>query len=186
MMLRTVASSCRTHLNNALTKAYPAIGGGCYRMNSSSVQDASESAKAEARKQLEAVTSVLGKLKNFYHEPDYNSEAFIKKYVAFFDRKEIDSWEIRRAIQDFADFDCIPDPVISISLLKACRRLNDFALAVRYMELLKDKCGNKVKEWYPYLLQELGPTLEELGISTPEELGYDKPELAVMDVDDIH
>ncbi|XP_065202292.1 cytochrome c oxidase subunit 5A, mitochondrial [Planococcus citri] len=185
-MLRTVASSCRAHLSNTLTKAYPTIGVGCYRMNSSAVQDASDAAKAEARKKLEEVTSVIGKLKNFYHEPNYNSEEFIKKYCDFFNRKEIDSWEIRRAIQDFADFDCVPDPEISVTVLKACRRLNDFALAVRYMELLKDKCGNKVKEWYPYILQELGPTLQELGISTPEELGYDKPEFAVVDVDDIH
>jgi len=39
------------------------------------------------------------------------------------------------------------------------------------------KCGTKVKEIYPYILQEIQPTLTELGISTPEEMGYDKPEL---------
>ena len=35
-------------------------------------------------------------------------------------------------------------------------------------------------------LQEIRPTLDTLGISTPEELGYDKPELAMVDVYDIH
>jgi len=35
------------------------------------------------------------------------------------------------------------------------------------------------------MLQEVGPTLKELGILTPEEMGYDKPELAVKDVDDM-
>ena len=34
------------------------------------------------------------------------------------------------------------------------------------------------------LPQEIGPTLKELGVSTPEELGYDKPELALASVYD--
>ena len=36
------------------------------------------------------------------------------------------------------------------------------------------------------MVQELGPTLDELGIPTPEQLGYDKPELAVQDVYELH
>ncbi|EDS40975.1 cytochrome c oxidase polypeptide [Culex quinquefasciatus] len=43
----------------------------------------------------------------------------------------------------------------------------------------KDRCGDQVSTIYPYLLQELRPTLCELGIETIEELGYDKPELAM-------
>jgi len=35
------------------------------------------------------------------------------------------------------------------------------------------------------MLTEVGPTLKELGILTPEEMGYDKPELAVKDVYDM-
>ena len=35
------------------------------------------------------------------------------------------------------------------------------------------------------MLKEVGPTLKELGILTPEEMGYDKPELAVKDVYDM-
>lgn len=57
--------------------------------------------------------------------------------------------------------------------LRACRRLNDFASAVRILEVVKDKAGPH-KEIYPYVIQELRPTLNELGISTPEELGLDK------------
>ncbi|XP_033973370.1 protein FAM219B-like isoform X1 [Trematomus bernacchii] len=37
----------------------------------------------------------------------------------------------------------------------------------------EDKAGPH-KEIYPYLIQELQPTLSELGISTPEQLGMDK------------
>jgi len=36
------------------------------------------------------------------------------------------------------------------------------------------------------LMQEIKPTLEELGISTPDEMGYDKPELALKSVFDVH
>ena len=36
------------------------------------------------------------------------------------------------------------------------------------------------------ILQELRPTLDELGISTPEELGYDKPELGLPSPFEIH
>lgn len=52
--------------------------------------------------------------------------------------------------------------------------------------MVKDKCGSRLKEIYPYILQEIRPTLDELGINTPEELGYDKPELALQSIDDIH
>ena len=41
------------------------------------------------------------------------------------------------------------------------------------LEAVKDKAGPH-KEIYPYVIQELRPTLNELGISTPEELGLDK------------
>ena len=50
---------------------------------------------------------------------------------------------------------------------------------------VQEKCGSKVGEIWPFMLKEVGPTLKELGILTPEEMGYDKPELAVMDVDDM-
>lgn len=35
------------------------------------------------------------------------------------------------------------------------------------------------------MVKEIGPTLKELGILTPEEMGYDKPELACKDVLDM-
>lgn len=38
---------------------------------------------------------------------------------------------------------------------------------------IQDKAGPH-KEIYPYVIQELRPTLNELGIPTPEELGIDK------------
>lgn len=109
-------------------------------------------------------------------------EEFDSRYENFFNRTDIDGWEIRKAMNDLCGMDVVPEPKIINAALKACRRANDYALAARFVEALKDKCGSRVKEIYPYLLQEIRPTLDELGINTPEELGYDKPELALKSV----
>ncbi|XP_014473321.1 PREDICTED: cytochrome c oxidase subunit 5A, mitochondrial [Dinoponera quadriceps] len=113
---------------------------------------------------------------------DGTDEEFDERYVKFFSRNDIDHWEIRKAMNDLAGMDLVPEPKIICAALKACRRLNDFALAVRFLESVKEKAGPFAKTVYPYILQEIKPTLDELGISTPEELGYDKPELAVESV----
>lgn len=76
--------------------------------------------------------------------------------------------------------------ILLIDYCRACRRVNDYALAVRFLEAIKYKCGNHVNTIYPYILQEITPTLNELGIDTPEKLGYDKPELALQSVYEIH
>lgn len=148
---------------------------------------------------------------------------FNARYEAYFNRPDIDGWEVRKAMGDLAGMDLIPEPTIVAAALRACRRLNDYALTTRILEVVKCKCGNKEAEIWPYLLQvfiimtfllmvfnfdkkfhrkrpiwrkiqqnifflrrfskptqELRPTLDELGISTPEDLGYDKPELMLQ------
>jgi len=105
-------------------------------------------------------------------------EEFDNRYVAYFSRNDIDGWEIRKGINDLTGMDLVPEPKIVIAALHACRRVNDFALAVRFLEAIKHKSIAN-KDIYPYIIQEIRPTLDELGISTPEQLGYDKPELAL-------
>lgn len=107
------------------------------------------------------------------------------RYENFFNRQNIDGWDVRKGMNDICGEDLVPEPKIIIAALKACRRVNDYALAVRFLEAVKDKCGDRVKEIYPYIIQEIRPTLTELGIDTPEELGYDKPELALKNVYDL-
>lgn len=85
---------------------------------------------------------------------------------------------LRKRLNDLTNMDLIPEPKIIVAALNACRRLNDFAMAIRYLEALYIKCGNNQKEIWPYLMSELKPTMDELGINTLEEMGYDKPELA--------
>jgi Cytochrome c oxidase subunit Va. len=115
------------------------------------------------------------------HETETDDE-FDSRYEAYFNRQDIDGWEIRKAMNDLAGMDLVPEPKIINAALRACRRVSDFALAVRFLEAIQAKCGTRVKEIYPYILQEIRPTLDELGVSTPEELGYDKPELAIKNV----
>lgn len=143
-------------------------------------------------------------------------EEFYGRYESYFNRNDIDGWEARKAMNDLAGQDAIAEPKVCqninpsirfylyafillfeqiysnlcsyqviIAALKACRRLNDYAMAIRFLESvrIKSEIDSKI---YPYILQEISPTLEELGIDTPEGLGYDKPELALDDVDHIY
>ncbi|XP_076637689.1 cytochrome c oxidase subunit 5A [Colletes latitarsis] len=121
-----------------------------------------------------------------HDEAEEPEEEFNAKYTSYLNRPDIDHWETRTIMNSLAGMDLIPDPVIICAALRACRRLNDYGLAVRFLEVVRDKCGPKLKEIYPYILQEIRPTLDELGVNTPEELGYDKPELALVSVEDIH
>jgi hypothetical protein len=57
-------------------------------------------------------------------------------------------------MNDLSGMDLVPEPRIVIAALNACRRLNDIALAIRFLETVKDKCGGKA-EIYPYILQVL-------------------------------
>nr|AIX97471.1 mitochondrial cytochrome c oxidase polypeptide Va [Ceratosolen solmsi] len=78
------------------------------------------------------------------------------------------------------EFPEIPEPEIVTSLMKAARRLNDYAMTVRILEMVKFKCTyNPIA--FCYIMQEIEPVLTELGINSLEELGYDKPELYMED-----
>ncbi|RXN15504.1 cytochrome c oxidase subunit mitochondrial-like protein [Labeo rohita] len=97
----------------------------------------------------------------YSHAKVETDEEFDSRWVTYFSKPDLDAWELRK------------EPKILDSALRACRRLNDLASAIRILEAVKDKSGPH-KEIYPYVIQELKPTLQELGISTPEELGIDK------------
>lgn len=117
-------------------------------------------------------------------EPDIHGDKFDSSYEQFFNRPDVDGWQVRKGMNDLLGMDLVPEPKIIISALKACRRINDYALAIRWLEGCKDKCGNQKAAIYPWLIQEIQPTLTELGISTPEEMGYGTPELALKTVFD--
>merc|ERR1712029_1268969 len=55
--------------------------------------------------------------------------------------------------------------------MHACRAVNEYSIAVRYLEAVQWKCGPQKKVIWPYLLNEIQPTLDELGILTPNRWG---------------
>jgi len=133
------------------------------------------------KKQAAAVTSV-----RYSHGGKQETDAeFDQRYVDYFSKKDIDGWEIRKGMNDLTAEDLIPEPKIIIAAMHACRRVNDHSLAVRYLESVQWKCGNAKDKIWPWLHQEIKPTLDELGISTPEDMGYDKPELYLEKVENM-
>jgi len=102
---------------------------------------------------------------------------FDLRQIAYLKRDDIDGWEIRKAMTDLHGEDLVPEPAIIIEALRACRRVNDLALAIRYLEAIRDKTSIHMDTIWPYLVQEIKPTCEELGVPIPEEIGYDQPEL---------
>jgi cytochrome c oxidase subunit 5a len=65
--------------------------------------------------------------------------------------------------------DWVPSVNVITEALKASRRLNTFATAVRIIEALKDKAYKK--EQYEAYIKELKPLLEDLGVPERSELG---------------
>ncbi|XP_061576924.1 cytochrome c oxidase subunit 5A, mitochondrial [Cololabis saira] len=109
----------------------------------------------------------------YSHGKEETDEEFDARWITYFSKPDIDAWELRKGMNTLIGYDLVPEPKILDAALRACRRLNDLASALRILEAVKDKSGPH-KDIYPYLIQELRPTLDELGIPTPEELGMDK------------
>jgi len=64
-------------------------------------------------------------------------QEFDTRYERYFNRPDIDGWELRKAVNDLQGYDLVPEPKIVIAAMKACRRVNDYALAVRFLEAVK-------------------------------------------------
>uniref|UniRef100_UPI00398E5DD9 cytochrome c oxidase subunit 5A, mitochondrial-like n=1 Tax=Pristiophorus japonicus TaxID=55135 RepID=UPI00398E5DD9 len=109
----------------------------------------------------------------YSHGKQETDEEFDARWVTYFNKPDIDAWELRKGMNTLIGYDLVPEPKILDAALRACRRLNDLASAIRILEAVKDKSAHH-KDIYPYVIQELRPTLSELGIPTPEEIGLDK------------
>ncbi|CAH3160032.1 unnamed protein product [Porites lobata] len=115
-------------------------------------------------------TSLGVAVRKMSSKPKESDEAFDARWKAYFERPDIDAWELRNGLNELYGKDLVPEPKILIAMLHACRRLDDFSMTVRILESVKTKsAGNS--EIYNYILKELKPTIDELGLSTPEELG---------------
>ena len=66
-----------------------------------------------------------------------SEEEFDRKYVDYFNRPDIDGWEIRKGMADLVAMDLVPEPEIVAAALRACRRVNDFSLTTRSLFSIK-------------------------------------------------
>ncbi len=96
---------------------------------------------------------------NAHHQETF--EAFTERYVNFFQTAE-DLFEVQRGLNNCFAHDLVPAPAVVESALRASRRVNDYATAVRIFEGVKEKVENKAQ--YQSYLEELKPVREELGV----------------------
>nr|CAG8561449.1 13278_t:CDS:2 [Entrophospora candida] len=99
---------------------------------------------------------------------DESFEAFSERYIRFFERVD-DRFELQEGLDNCFSHDLVPSPEIIRASLKATRRINNYSIAVRIFEGLKQRLGSESK--YNEYLDELKPIKEELGVLTKEELG---------------
>ncbi|KAH8177420.1 cytochrome c oxidase subunit va domain-containing protein [Sarocladium implicatum] len=94
-------------------------------------------------------------------------EEFTARFEKEFDGVQ-DVFELQRNLNNAFAYDLVPSPTVVAAALKAARRVNDFATAVRIFEGLKSKVENKGQ--YQQYLDELKPLREELGVPLKEDL----------------
>ncbi|KAF8956464.1 cytochrome c oxidase subunit VA-domain-containing protein [Flammula alnicola] len=87
-------------------------------------------------------------------------ESFSERYVNFFQNAE-DLFEVQRGLNNCFAHDLVPSPAVVESAVRAARRVNDYATAVRVFEGVKEKVENKAQ--YQAYVDELKPLREELG-----------------------
>ncbi|KAG0212052.1 Cytochrome c oxidase subunit 6 [Mortierella sp. GBA30] len=92
----------------------------------------------------------------------------IRSVIQIFDNVD-DVFELQRGLNNAFSYDLVPAPSVIAAALKASRRVNDYATAVRVFEGLKVKTDSDAL--YKQYLDELASLKAELGVDTKEELG---------------
>lgn len=88
-------------------------------------------------------------------------EAFTARYVSFF-QSAPDLFEVQRGLNNCFAHDLVPAPSVIEAALRAARRVDDYATAVRIFEGIKEKVENKGQ--YDQYVEELKTVREELGV----------------------
>ncbi|WVQ78370.1 hypothetical protein IAT38_000456 [Cryptococcus sp. DSM 104549] len=94
-------------------------------------------------------------------------EAFNARYATFFSQVK-DTFELERGLNNSFAYDLVPSTEVIEQALRAARRVNSYEGAVRILSGVKIKVENEGQ--YKAYLTELKPIIEELGITTEEEL----------------
>ena len=88
-------------------------------------------------------------------------ESFTERYVQFFQQAQ-DLFEVQRGLNNCFSHDLVPAPSVVEAALRAARRVDDYATAVRVFEGVREKVENK--QQYQAYLDELKGVREELGM----------------------
>ncbi|PHH64954.1 hypothetical protein CDD81_3591 [Ophiocordyceps australis] len=94
-------------------------------------------------------------------------EEFCARFEKDFDAVQ-DVFELQRNLNNVFAYDLVPSPAVVTAALKAARRVNDFATAVRIFEGIRAKVENTGQ--YQQYLEELKPLRDELGVPLKEDL----------------
>jgi len=119
-----------------------------------------------ARPAVQRVAPILARPSSSAHGQE-TFESFNERYVQFFKDAE-DLFEVQRGLNNCFAHDLVPAPSVVEAALRATRRVNDYATAVRIFEGISEKVENK--QQYQAYLEELKGVREELGINVREEL----------------
>lgn len=106
-------------------------------------------------------------------------EAFTQRYISFF-QSAPDLFEVQRGLNNCFAHDLVPAPTVIEAALRAARRVDDYATAMRIFEGVKEKVENKGQ--YDQYLEELKGVREELGITLKEEL-FDSWECRIFNLE---
>ncbi|RDA95751.1 hypothetical protein CP533_5090 [Ophiocordyceps camponoti-saundersi (nom. inval.)] len=98
-------------------------------------------------------------------------EEFTSRFEKEFDGVQ-DVFELQRNLNNAFAYDLVPSPGVVTAALKAARRVNDFATAVRIFEGIKAKVENKGQ--YQEYLNELNGLRTELGVPLKEDMYPDE------------
>jgi cytochrome c oxidase subunit 5a len=107
-------------------------------------------------------------------EPIYTSEERQAAWLEYFGDENVDFFEIRTGLVELLSDDIIPDPEVSRAIVLACRKVNNVPAALRFLEVLKFRCQSpETQELYYIIMEAIQPTLDEIGLPTPTDLGLD-------------
>lgn len=101
-------------------------------------------------------------------DPEKNYDAFVDQWLAFF-REVDDETDLEVGLNECFVHDWVPALGVVEEALKASRRLNSFATAVRVLEGVEERAENKGQ--YDQYISALKPLMEELGVPSKHELG---------------
>ncbi|KAJ7157336.1 cytochrome-c oxidase chain VI [Mycena filopes] len=109
--------------------------------------------------------------RNYSEHAAETFESFTARYVEFFNQAE-DVFEVQRGLNNCFAHDLVPAPTVIEAAVRASRRVNDFATAVRVFNGVKVKVENK-KQYQEYL-DELKGLRAELGafLVSPERAAF--------------